>query len=478
VRRALLVVAALVALVACALPAGAAAVGRARFDTRLLARIPFPGYPALGYVHPDGRVYEGTYINSAATGTPSRIFEFSGTGQLLRSWSVPGQDVNGDHGVQVTTSDAKGNLVVLDHAPARALKLDRTTGTFTPYATFGDVNPSDDAKPDADYGTWGPDGSLYVTDYAQGLIWRVPPGGGAAQVWLKDPRLDGGEFGTTGILLGPDHKSLYVAQSSNAGLQTLTPTTGKLFSVAIESPTKPGPLRQMWESQPGDLPDGFAIAASGRIYVPCVSPLSNQIVVLDPSGREIQRFPSSAGGGDNGSPVPFDSPSSARFLGTRLIVANQSVVAGDATHQALLDVEVGEAGLPEVIPGRDSIPPTLSHVAVAPKKFAPVRRGGKRHRARRHHPARGARLKVRLSEAATVAVRVERKRGKKWHRIQSIEKSLKVGSRSIGFNARLRSGKRTRPFSAGSYRFSVQASDAAGNRSARAFRRFRVVRGR
>jgi hypothetical protein len=148
------------------------------------------------------------------------------------------------------------------------------------------------------------------------------------------------------------------------------------------------------------------------------------------------------------------------------------------THQALLDVEVGETGLPEVIPGRDSVAPTLSHVAVAPKRFAAVRKGGKRRRARKGHTARGARLKVRLSEAATLAVRVERKRGRKWHRIQFIEKSLKPGSRSVGFNARLRSGKRTRPFPRGSYRFSVQASDAAGNRSARVFRRFRVVRGR
>ena len=212
--------------------------------------------------------------------------------------------------------------------------------------------------------------------------------------------------------------------------------------------------------------------------MPLVSPLANQIAVLAPNGAEIERFPSAAGSGANGSPVPFDSPSSARFLGTRLIVANQSVVAGDTTHQALLDVEVGEPGLPELIPGRDSVAPKLSRVSVAPTRFAAVRKGGKRHRARRHHTARGARLKLSLSEAATVAVRVERKRGKRWYRVQSIEKSFKRGKRSIGFNARLRSGKRTRAFPRGSYRFSVQASDPAGNRSARVFRRFRVVRAR
>ena len=37
----------------------------------------------------------------------------------------------------------------------------------------------------ANYGAWGPDGSLYVTDYGQAVVWRVPPGGGEAGVWLR-----------------------------------------------------------------------------------------------------------------------------------------------------------------------------------------------------------------------------------------------------------------------------------------------------
>jgi len=33
-----------------------------------------------------------------------------------------------------------------------------------------------------------------------------------------------------------------------------------------------------------------------------------------------------------------------------VLVANQSAVAGDASHQAVLDVEVGEPGLPAYLP--------------------------------------------------------------------------------------------------------------------------------
>jgi hypothetical protein len=73
------------------------------------------------------------------------------------------------------------------------------------------------------------------------------------------------------------------------------------------------------------------------------------LVELTPSGTEVARFGQPLTG-DNGSPVPFDTPCSATFLGTRLLVANQSAVVGDASHQAILDVEVGETGLAPYLP--------------------------------------------------------------------------------------------------------------------------------
>jgi hypothetical protein len=72
--------------------------------------------------------------------------------------------------------------------------------------------------------------------------------------------------------------------------------------------------------------------------------------VIEPDGTERERFPSAPLSGDNGSSVPFDSPSSVHFLGTRLMVANQSYFNADRAHHAILDVEAGEEGLPELIP--------------------------------------------------------------------------------------------------------------------------------
>jgi sugar lactone lactonase YvrE len=362
----------------------AGAAERERWDTRVLAKVPSPGFPARAYVHPNGRVYEGTYVNPAGDKLQSKVFEFDGEGALLRSWNVPGQDLSAAHGVQVATSDARGRLVLLDRTPSRALVLDPDTAEITTYARFPDLAPCGDGgteghcsptrgnePPFANYAAWGPDGSLYVTDYAQAVIWRVPPGGGEPTPWLADPRLDGQAFGTAGIVLAQDGRTLLFTQGSSLGMAAGNPFTGRLYAVPIEPDGRPGPVRQIWESAFGDLPDGFAVARSGNVYIALVG-LPAQLVVVAPDGRELERFPPVPLTGDNGSEVPFDSPSSAWFLGTRLIVANQSAVAGDPEHQVLLDVETGEPGAPELIPANAG--PVFAQAAREPDLTGRVRR--------------------------------------------------------------------------------------------------------
>jgi sugar lactone lactonase YvrE len=461
-----------IAALAVMLVVAAQAQARSRFDVQILAKIPKPGYPALAYVHPNGRIYVGSYVNPQGDALRSIVREYLDDGTLLRSWTVPGQDLSKEHGVQVATSDAQGRLVLLDKTPARALKLDRRTGQFTQYSTFADLAPcpagqtgpncsptTQDMTPTPDYGAWGPDGSLYVTDFTQGVIWRVPPGGGAAQVWLSDPRLDGGMFGTTGILLGPDRHTLFVAQGSSgsAGATLLggfNSSTGKLYSVAIQGNGSPGALNQIWESQPADLPDGFAIAASGRFYIPLAG-TSNQIAVVAPDGKELER---------NSNDV-YDTPSSARFLGTRLMVANQSYINGDPNKQAVLDVEVGERGLPEFIPGLDRTAPVIRRASIRPRRF----------RLRRHRHG-GTRIRFRLSEAAGVTFAIDRRRKRKYARRVTFERKRKAGRTSMKFSGRVRVRGHRLTLHRGYYRLTLTAEDAAGNESKAVKLRFSVKR--
>jgi hypothetical protein len=263
-----------------------------------------------------------------------------------------------------------------------------------------------------DYAAWGPDGSLYVTDYQQAVIWRVPPGGGTSQVWLADRRLDGVIFGTAGITLMPDHRTLVFDQASNPTFGGGNPTTGKLYAVPIQPDGRPGPLRRLWESGPAEAPDGFALARSGDIYMALVG-VSNQVVELSPTGHQIARF-GQALTGDNGSAVPFDSPSGVAFLGTKLIIANQSYFADNPANQALLALETGEEGQPVYVPARAGLSPaghTVTHKRTHRQRHRHKRRHRRAHRRHVRHAvlarAAGAvgypSLSVRSSRADLVA---------------------------------------------------------------------------
>ncbi|MGZ4202905.1 MAG: SMP-30/gluconolactonase/LRE family protein, partial [Thermoleophilaceae bacterium] len=346
---------------ACALAAGPAAA-RERFDTRVLAHVPSPGYPALSLVAPDGTIYVGSFENPAGDSLPSKVFAFAPDGRLLRTYTVPGQDLAAAHGVQVAAIDSSGLLYLLDQTPARILTLDPRSGRFGYYGSFHDVPAcmaagatSDcsqtilDNPPEPDYAAWGTDGALYVTDYEEGLIWRVPPGGGNAAVWFTDPRIDGGLFGPAGLVLMPDKRTLMF--SSGTGGPTSIgsdPTAGALFKLDIRPDGRPGTLTKIWDSAPREAPDGFALSAAGNVYLTLVGPAANQIVELSPQGRELARYPSPL---QNATmTVPFDEPSSAVFDGQSLIVTNQSYFAGNRNHMTLLDVYVGESGMPAYQP--------------------------------------------------------------------------------------------------------------------------------
>ena len=336
--------------------AGLEAEPRERWDTRVFSKVPRPGYPAFVYAHPNGRLYGGTYTNPQGDSERSRVFEWTRRGTITRSWTVPGQNLDEDRGVQVATSDAAGRLVLLEKSTSRVMRLDTRTGRFTTYSRLRDLpicsTGAEPCSPNTtdgpaipNFAAWGPQGQLYVTDYGQAVIWRVPPSGGKATPWYTDARLDGGDFGTTGLLLAPGRKALLVTQQTES--QSATPTQGHLYKLPIGR-ARNKKLSVLWTSQPSDLPDGFGIGRSGRIYIANAG-LTNQLVVLSPEGEELERFPEVPGSGENGSEIPFDTPSSATFYGRSVMVANQSFT-GDRDHHAILDVHVGERGKPVFVP--------------------------------------------------------------------------------------------------------------------------------
>ncbi len=315
----------------------AGAAERPKWTTKIFAKVPSPGFPAYVHRHTNGRVYAATYV--AHDRQRSRVFEWSARGTLIRSWTVPGQRLGADHGVQVANQTRDGRLVLLETSRRAVMILNIRTGNFRRIATLpkGSV---------PNYATWGPK-NLFVTDYGQGVVWRVLRDG-RVQRWYAAPELEGAAgFGTTGIVYRPKQHDFLITQSTVADGSTL-PTNGHLYRLPIKR-GKPGQIESLWTSQPTDLPDGFGIGRSGNIYIAMVG-LTAQLVELSSTGEELSRFPEAPFTGDNGSRVPFDSPSNATFHGTSVLVANQSAVQEDSSHQVILRVEVGERGMKPHLP--------------------------------------------------------------------------------------------------------------------------------
>jgi sugar lactone lactonase YvrE len=433
-------------LLAAAVAPAAHAQERPKYDVRLLAKVPEPGYVSFALVAPDRTIYGGSFKNSSdMPNGASKVFAWTPEGQLKQTYTIEGQDPNANNGVQVATYDANGLLYLLDQNPARVITLDPRTGAQSVYATFRDVPTCPppgvgsqcsatvlDNAPYPNYAAWGPDRALYVTDFLQGLIWRVPPNGGQASVWFTSPELDGLQFGPAGLTLMPDKRTLLLSTLAG-GPTTPTAANGKLFKLGIRLDGNPGTLEEVWQSAQAEAPDGFALAESGTIYIALVGPTGNAIAVVSPQGEDVARITHEASGPDD---VPFDGTASATFDGDRLIVTNNAFISGNTANQALFDVFAGEPGAATFIPPKIT-PATrqLSDATVRPRRV----RVGRRVKLRLHvFPPGQPKLGVRGARAQVKGVRSKPtgKRGRtrltvRFHRPGRRAVKFKKGGRTI-----------------------------------------------
>jgi DNA-binding beta-propeller fold protein YncE len=391
-RRAVVAAVALCALAACSIAAPAAPAQRPPYDVRVFARVPSPGSPEPIVVMPDRTVYVGTNQfgkgSDEDAGAPSRVFAYSPDGKLVRTYVLQGQPLDQDHGIQGLARDGDGILYLLDRsADPRMVTLDPVTGVQRRYASFRDVPPCSaaagstdcsatnlDGPAGPDYVAFAPDGTAYVTDIDQGLIWRVPRGGGRAEVWFTDPRLES-VYGPNGIQVLADGRTLLFA-NTGSNPSAGNPTTGRLYKLPVRPDGRPGELSQLWESRPVDGPDGFALGSSGRIYLALAA--AAQLVVISPEGEELARIPSTPVE-NQAQEIPFDGPASVAFMDDRVLVTNQTFPDANPPHWAVLDVKVEERGLapfaPFVAPRAQPGPLPRLRLTVKPRRVrAGVRR--------------------------------------------------------------------------------------------------------
>lgn len=317
-------------------------------QTRDITVVPLPGQPEGIAVDPeDGSIWSGSNRpNSSAD-----VWHWSADGALLATYTLA-DHVPAEHGVNGIALDGDGRVYALDYSGARAVRIDPATGTQTVYATFANLptcagapgtrcEPSPVDRPAwPNWATFAPDGIMYVSDLNQATIWKVPAGGGAAEIWYQNA----------------DFASVYSVngmQFDAAGRLTFVVTTsllpriesfgrGVVHRLPVTADGTPGALETVAVAAQGD---GLAIGSSGRIYLPIANPLYNAVEVVDPDTRSVVASLPTPIESITRS-IPYSTPASVAFRGTSLIVSNHGLLAIDPRQWAILELGVGETGLP------------------------------------------------------------------------------------------------------------------------------------
>jgi sugar lactone lactonase YvrE len=306
-------------------------------DSKLFAPVPAPGYPE-GIAVRGHRAYVAGPAAFGLTAAPV-VFEFNtNTGALTRQFPITiSNPFAGIRAASCLAFGEDGKLYVIEpFVGIIRMNLDNAN-TQSVYATFP---PSQNSL--LNDLAFDDNGNLFVTDSFAGIIYRVPAGGGAAQVWFQDPRLLGNPelpFGVNGIRIDKQGKRIYfsvtVRNDFSGAIYSLplskAPTAAQLTEVHVYPSTPATPV---------PAPDGIAFANNNKLYVTLAG--SSQISVLNSSGNEIRLYSAPANG------VPWANPANIAFDDDhdRILVTNHaSLVPFDPSLFLVFDVAVNDKGL-------------------------------------------------------------------------------------------------------------------------------------
>jgi len=155
-------------------------------------------------------------------------------------------------------------------------------------------------------------GNVYVSDSFQGIIWKTGLSGGAATPWVSDPLLlPNGipPFGANGLAFNRAGNALFVANTAN----------DSVIKIPVAGGTPGTPQALVYGINGAD---GLAIDRNDNLWV--AANQSDEIVVIDPSGKVIAKLGDFDGIKKDGSPRGLFFPASPAFSkdGKDLIVTN------------------------------------------------------------------------------------------------------------------------------------------------------------
>jgi sugar lactone lactonase YvrE len=267
-------------------------------------------------VGPDHNVYVTTFnptgIGPFKTG---QLYVFNPGGRLLRQVSVQNSS---PALLGLAFHPTTGALLVIDFGAGVVLKVDSVKGTSSVFMTVTGSSGLNAL-------TFDKAGNVYVSDSFQGIIWKSGPNGATpATAWVTDPLLTTTgfpPFGANGLAFNGAQNALFVANTGNDTVVRIPVTGGTPGTPAIFVNSINGA-------------DGLVIDRQDNLWV-CANQ-SDEIVVLDPTGKVVAKLGDFEGVTRDGTPKGLLFPASLDFSGEFLLVTN-------------LALDVRTIGLPQSI---------------------------------------------------------------------------------------------------------------------------------
>ena len=261
------------------------------------------------------------YVSLAPLGQVWRV-DRDGTERMLAQ-VVPAGAGNGVLGMAV---DAPGNVYVA------AATFDSASGVYK-IARDGSFArlPGTEAIVFPNGVTLDKEGNVYVTDTILGAVWRVPAGGGPAELWFQSALLEGSGIFGFGFRLGANG----IAYRQNAVVVGNT-EGGRLVRVEIEPDGSAGAISVLAEGLPLLAVDGIAFDVHGNVWAAVIA--QSTIVRVSPTG-DVTTIATDADGLDWASSIAFGKNGD-------LWAVNFAIGPPGGPGPALLRLDVGTKGQP------------------------------------------------------------------------------------------------------------------------------------
>lgn len=247
---------------------------------------------------PAGAVHAATDAPGESR-SPSTLLTWDRNGRTLARAAVPAQPADRSRGVSALATTLTGEVLATDASSARLLRYAPPTRTWSVVATVPDVGPClvpqlapcqpglQDTAPLLRGLAVDRDGTAYVADAGQGVLWRLSPGGAGLESWYAAADLLGDQ-GLAGIDVDASGAVL-ITVTRLPGL--MADGSGTLDRLRRNPDASAGARTTITRFAPGEDVVDVAVGSAG-VYVALRG--SSAVVTLTPDGSERLRVTGAA----------------------------------------------------------------------------------------------------------------------------------------------------------------------------------------